>query len=79
MASLVMRFGEFGKFRYFRRIYFSLFRLLEYAGEPKKVNYLFLGDYVDRGRQSIETIILMMCYKVWKLNLIKLFQKIISA
>ena len=44
--------------------YSDLIRLFEMCGFPPKSNYLFLGDYVDRGKQSLETILLLLCYKV---------------
>ncbi|CAN6618155.1 serine/threonine-protein phosphatase PPQ [Trichomonascus vanleenenianus] len=42
----------------------DLKRIFDSFGMPPKANYLFLGDYVDRGKQSLETIMLLLCLKI---------------
>lgn len=44
--------------------YSDLLELFNHGGYPPMANYLFLGDYVDRGKQSLECICLLLAYKL---------------
>jgi len=43
--------------------YHDLLRMFEYCGFPPDANYLFLGDFVDRGKNGLECICLLLAYK----------------
>ena len=42
----------------------DLMELFRVGGEIPQTSYLFLGDYVDRGKQSLETICLLLGFKI---------------
>ncbi|EAY12283.1 Ser/Thr protein phosphatase, putative [Trichomonas vaginalis G3] len=44
--------------------YIDLLRIFKKYGFPDKVNYLFLGDYVDRGEDSLDIITLLLALKL---------------
>ena len=44
--------------------YADLLQIFYTLGFPDKQNYLFMGDYVDRGNRSLEVILLLFCYKI---------------
>ncbi|KAG8764162.1 putative serine/threonine protein phosphatase [Ceratobasidium sp. 423] len=44
--------------------FYDLIEIFRIGGYPPHTNYLFLGDYVDRGLFSVETISLLTCLKL---------------
>ncbi|KAJ2744798.1 putative serine/threonine protein phosphatase [Coemansia sp. BCRC 34301] len=44
--------------------FFDLLEIFSIGGRCPDTNYLFLGDYVDRGHHSVETISLLACLKL---------------
>lgn len=44
--------------------YADLIRIFQTSGFPPESNYLFLGNYVDLGKLSLESILLLLCYKI---------------
>jgi len=43
--------------------FYDLLELFRKAGEIPTTNYVFMGDFVDRGHHSVETLELLLAYK----------------
>ena len=44
--------------------FYDLMELFKVGGDCPQTNYLFMGDFVDRGFYSVETLLLLLCLKV---------------
>jgi len=43
--------------------FYDLLELFRIGGDIKEQRYIFMGDFVDRGHHSVETLQLLLCYK----------------
>ena len=48
--------------------FYDLKELFKVGGDVPDTNYLFMGDFVDRGFYSVETFLLLLALKVRKLK-----------
>ncbi len=44
--------------------FYDLMELFQVGGDCPQTNYLFMGDFVDRGFYSVETFLLLLALKV---------------
>lgn len=52
----------------------DLLELFRIGGQPPYTNYIFMGDYVDRGHNSVETFLFLIALKVRYKNRVTLLR-----
>jgi hypothetical protein len=55
-----------------------MMELFKVGGECPRTNYLFMGDFVDRGFYSVETFLLLLALKVSNLSFDFVYKKLYS-
>jgi serine/threonine-protein phosphatase 4 catalytic subunit len=53
--------------------FYDMKELFKVGGDCPRTNYLFLGDFVDRGFYSVETFLLLLALKVISVDNINMF------
>jgi serine/threonine-protein phosphatase 4 catalytic subunit len=58
--------------------FYDMMELFSVGGDCPKQNYLFMGDFVDRGFYSVETFLLLLALKVCLHALLSCIQILIT-
>lgn len=55
--------------------FYDLVELFKVGGDCPDRNYLFLGDFVDRGYYSVETFLLLLALKVLSCRILNILSE----